>query len=100
MSPKNSIDERSKKYDPVSATFVFNADLFPAFPTKGLKKAKAVAKTTKKAAKAAPKKASKKAATSLDNINVPTESVAIPIQGRPGVFLIKSAEGRYSEVTL
>jgi len=84
---------------------VFNLDLFTGVPAKLLKakpSAKVAKKTTKKAAKAAPKKAAKaapkKAAKAAPQVS--SDTIAIPVQGVPGVFLIPDANGVYRQVTL
>ena len=75
---------------------VFNVDLFSGLP-KAVTGAK-TPKATKKAAKAAPKKASTKPTKAVKDDT--SGLIAIPVQGQPGEFIIQSADGTYSQVTL
>lgn len=80
---------------------VFNTDLFPNLPEE-MANCKTPKKVAKKAAKAAPKKVAKKATKTEASVAKATEtqSVAIPVQGEPGCFLIKDANGTYNKITL
>ena len=78
---------------------VFNVEEVPSLELKGLKTK--ASKAPKKAAKAAPKKASKASRKPVKAVKDETSGlIAIPVQGQPGEFIIQSADGTFTQVTL
>ncbi len=78
---------------------VFNLDQITDVPAKVSNVS--TPKVTKKAAKAAPKKTSKASTKPVQAVKDETSGlIAIPVQGQPGEFIIQSADGTFTQVTL